>query len=602
MDNVKTLFTSLYREQFTIPLTSKIECPFDEYFNRQIRELETTDAGPSAQSVDSEENVSSSAPSISEETGSLAPPPPMPTLHRSTLRQSKQGKSTLTDESAISRQTNGDIASTEATPIASPDSSRPTTPSAGVLTGKLGPGGKASRRSRKAAGSPGGPSREQSASKIVGTKGAAKKGRKWDDSGYMDDDEDTVLDYSAVSGAGDEDNTIEAAETPGIEQESWSRRTAGGEVVLKDLEDEMHSILSAAQSSDATKSAISSGGIVSSGLGAVSGLFRNLVGGKQLTEDDLVKPLKSMNDHLIKRNVAREAAERLCDSVKRDLLGTKTASFQSIDAVIRISLEKALTHILTPTSSLDLLRSIAATTSRNRASATSGAGVKRPYVISVVGVNGVGKSTTLAKLAFLLLENNYRVLVVGGDTFRSGAVEQLRVHVKNLQGLIASRQTTGKIDLYERGYGKDPAHIARDAVTLASSADGETGAATTFDVVLIDTAGRRHNDARLMSSLEGFARLANPDRIFMVGEALVGSDSVAQARDFYNAFGHNTDGSKRGLDGFIVSKCDTVGEMVGTIVSMVHATGVPVVAVGVGQHYPDLRTLSVGWCTRLLMQ
>lgn len=217
-----------------------------------------------------------------------------------------------------------------------------------------------------------------------------------------------------------------------------------------------------------------------------------------------------------------------------------------------------------------------------------------------MGVNGVGKSTTLAKLAFLLLNNNYRVLVCGADTFRSGAVEQLRVHVTRLQELIrnsSAENPMGAIDLFERGYGKDPAHIARDAVAFASAAQSGAGEGRKFDVVLIDTAGRRHNDTRLMSSLEGFARLANPDKIFMVGEALVGSDAVAQARDFNAAFG-----PKRGLDGFIVSKCDTVGEMVGTIVSMVHATGVPVVAVGVGQHYGDLRTLNVGWARRLLMQ
>ena len=129
---------------------------------------------------------------------------------------------------------------------------------------------------------------------------------------------------------------------------------------------------------------------------------------------------------------------------------------------------------------------------------------------------------------------------------------------------------------------------AADAVVFAKKND--------FDVVLIDTAGRRHNDQRLMSSLEKFAKLAQPDKILMVGEALVGSDSVAQARNFNSSFGPG-----RGLDGFVISKCDTVGDMVGTLVSMVHATGIPVVFLGVGQHYADLRGLNVGSVCRLLM-
>lgn len=91
-----------------------------------------------------------------------------------------------------------------------------------------------------------------------------------------------------------------------------------------------------------------------------------------------------------------------------------------------------------------------------------------------------------------------------------------------------------------------------------------------------------------MSSLEKFANFAKPDKILMVGEALVGTDSVAQARNFNAAFGNG-----RSLDGFIISKCDTVGDMVGTIVSMVHATNVPVLFIGTGQHYHNLRNLPV---------
>jgi signal recognition particle receptor subunit alpha len=239
-------------------------------------------------------------------------------------------------------------------------------------------------------------------------------------------------------------------------------------------------------------------------------------------------------------------------------------------------MEKALRKILTPTTPLDFLREIQAVQG------------KRPYVISIVGVNGVGKSTNLSKICYFLLQNRYKVLIAAGDTFRSGAVEQLRVHVRNLQELT-KRQDAGHVDIYERGYAKDPAVVARDAVSYAKTSG--------FDVVLIDTAGRRHNDKRLMSSLENFAKLAQPDKILMVGEALVGSDSVQQARNFDAAFG-----AGRRLDGFIVSKCDTVGDMVGTLVSLVHATGIPVLFVGTGQHYSDLRTMRVETFVQLLMR
>lgn len=249
---------------------------------------------------------------------------------------------------------------------------------------------------------------------------------------------------------------------------------------------------------------------------------------------------------------------------------------------------EALKRILTPTSSLDLLRAI---------TSAIGASHPRPYVISIVGVNGVGKSTNLSKLAYFLLQNNFRVLVCAADTFRSGAVEQLRVHVRNLTEL-SRRENVGYIELFEKGYGKDAALLAKDAVNYASESDDGK---MRFDVVLIDTAGRRHNDTRLMSSLTKFGQLANPDKIFMVGEALVGTDSVAQARNFSAQF-VDTKGRGRGLDGFIISKCDTVGDMVGTLVSMVHATGIPVVFLGVGQHYGDLRGLNVEWAVDKLMK
>ena len=179
------------------------------------------------------------------------------------------------------------------------------------------------------------------------------------------------------------------------------------------------------------------------------------------------------------------------------------------------------------------------------------------------------------------------MLIAACDTFRSGAVEQLKVHVRRLQELT-ERLGSGEVQIFDEGYGKDAAVIAQKAI--------EYGQRHQFDIVLIDTAGRRHNDERLMSSLEKFGKLANPDKIVMVGEALVGTDSVQQAKNFNASFGPN-----RNLDFFLISKCDTVGDMIGSMVNMTYSTGIPVLFVGIGQTYTDLRTLSVDWAVNLLM-
>jgi signal recognition particle receptor subunit alpha len=352
-----------------------------------------------------------------------------------------------------------------------------------------------------------------------------------------------------------------------VKAEDMGKRTGKGQFVLKDLEDEVDAILASSKSRTQDEVVGDDSGLLVTATSKLSGLFRNVVGGKKLSKQELQQPLQQMQNHLLQKNVAREAAERLCQSVEADLLDQKTASFTSIDRTIRESMAKALTRMLTPTSSLDLLRNVTSTIEGPNA---------RPYVISIVGVNGVGKSTNLSKIAYFLLQNKFRVLVVAGDTFRSGAVEQLRVHVRNLSEL-SRRDDVGYVELFEKGYGKDAATVARDAVQFASNrGKGEM----LYDVVLIDTAGRRHNDSRLMSSLTKFGQLANPDKIFMVGEALVGTDSVAQARNFAKEF-VDTKGVMRnggvGMDGFIISKCDTVGDMVGTLVSMVHATGKPTI-------------------------
>lgn len=539
VDNIKTIFVQLYGDQLTKPNTTQVDCAsFDRYFDQQMQELEKLDEKHPAQP-----QVARATNETDAVSGKEGDDPPSPEI----------------------------APSVESTPV----NSRPATPAShdGSAAQKL------SRRARKARNSPAPASGDETTRKAKGTK-QAKKGRKWDDDGTpLEEDPDLKLDYSGSTG----DAAVgRSAALEEVESSTWGSTTKG-KFVLKDLGDEVHMMLAEAEAKKGTDTTDPSrGGLVGTGLSAISGLFRNVVGGKKLTKQDLEQPMKGMEEHLLRKNVAREAAVRLCEGVEKELIGVTTGSFESISTRMQKAMEASLTKMLTPTSSLDLLREIDSITAPPATSMRKA----RPYVISIVGVNGVGKSTNLSKICFFLLQNKYKVLIAAGDTFRSGAVEQLAVHVRNLKELTV--REGGEVELYQKGYGKDAATVARDAVQFADQHG--------YDVVLIDTAGRRHNDQRLMSSLEKFAKFAQPDKILMVGEALVGTDSVAQARNFNAAFG-----SVRTLDGFIISKCDTVGDMVGTLVSLVHATNVPVLFVGVGQHYSDLRNFSVKWAVEKLL-
>ena len=147
----------------------------------------------------------------------------------------------------------------------------------------------------------------------------------------VDEDDGVTLDYSATS---PDINGIEGSESAqfgeveNVDLESVGTRTGKGEFILKDLDNEVHSILAGANAQK-SKSTSTAGGVVGSGLSAISGLFRNVVGGKVLTKEDLDKSMKGMETHLLNKNVAREAAVRLCEGVERELIGVKTGSFES---------------------------------------------------------------------------------------------------------------------------------------------------------------------------------------------------------------------------------------------------------------------------------
>jgi signal recognition particle receptor subunit alpha len=229
VDNIKTLFVDLYGDQLKKPHTTLVECHFDEYFDQQIRELEKTALNQDTRVAESAALLEE-VPSTSRDYGDK--PPPLPG-HLSR---------------GISRNSFKDPVSNDSTPMRTPDTSRPSTPAGHLLTAKGGPGAKLSRKARKAANAPAAyaSSGDESISKKRPAAKPAKKGRKWDADGMADEDSDTPLDYSApANGAtSGEDEPRPAAEE--IDHKTWGSKTGKGQFVLKDLDDQVNSILASA--------------------------------------------------------------------------------------------------------------------------------------------------------------------------------------------------------------------------------------------------------------------------------------------------------------------------------------------------------------------
>uniref|UniRef100_A0A0D9WQA5 SRP54-type proteins GTP-binding domain-containing protein n=1 Tax=Leersia perrieri TaxID=77586 RepID=A0A0D9WQA5_9ORYZ len=236
------------------------------------------------------------------------------------------------------------------------------------------------------------------------------------------------------------------------------------------------------------------------------------------------------------------------------------------------AMEEALLRILTPRRSIDILRDVHAAKEHGK-----------PYIIVFVGVNGVGKSTNLAKVAYWLLQHNLSVMLAACDTFRSGAVEQLRTHARRLQ-----------IPIFEKGYEKDPAVVAKEAIQEATR--------NKSDVVLVDTAGRMQDNEPLMRALSKLINLNSPDLVLFVGEALVGNDAVDQLTKFNQKLADlSTVPTARLIDGILLTKFDTIDDKVGAALSMVYISGAPVMFVGCGQSYTDLKKLNVKSIVKTLL-
>ncbi|CAB9514697.1 particle receptor subunit alpha [Seminavis robusta] len=313
---------------------------------------------------------------------------------------------------------------------------------------------------------------------------------------------------------------------------------------------------------------------------SLQSVFGQMTGNKILTAQDLKVPLEEMQKLLTTKNVAQSVAKEICDSVQTQLVGKRLNSFFRVKTAVRQALEAAITKILnrgrtSKDGNLDIIRAAMTKTQKGMFASSSSTKTK-PYVVVNVGINGVGKSTSLAKLAYYFQSHGLKPLLVAGDTFRSGAVEQLNVHAKCLQ-----------VPMFQQGYAKDPSAVAKAAIAQVMAQDDDNDDNDKPNVVLIDTAGRMQNNAPLMAALGKLVTETQPDLILLVAEALVGNDGVTQLQMFNRAM----QSAQRQIDAVILSKFDTVSDKVGAALTLTHITGAPILFVGTGQKYHHLKRL-----------
>ena len=273
--------------------------------------------------------------------------------------------------------------------------------------------------------------------------------------------------------------------------------------------------------------------------------------GTTLKEKTIDEVLSDLEIVLLESDVALRVIERIQKQVREDLQGKKVKWGQEASDAIEHALKESLRSILA-VPGIDLEESI-----------SKG---PKPFSILFLGVNGSGKTTTLAKIAHQLSRKGHSVVIAASDTFRAGAIEQLEVHGERL-GIRVIHQKEGA----------DPAAVAFDAVQHATKRHVE--------VVLIDTAGRQHTNENLIEEAKKIRRVVNPSLTIFVGDALSGNDMVRQARLFQKELG---------FDGVVLTKLDADVKG-GSAISIAAVVRKPILFVGMGQGYDDLRPFDTDW-------
>lgn len=269
---------------------------------------------------------------------------------------------------------------------------------------------------------------------------------------------------------------------------------------------------------------------------------------RTLSEGEINELLGKLEIDLLESDVAYDVTQTILAELRKQLANEKVKRVADNSDVIAEKFKHAIEEVFAKAIAIDVLAKIA---EKNAAG--------QPYVIIFLGINGTGKTTTIAKFANLLEKRGMSVVIAAGDTHRAGAIEQLSEHANRLGIKVVSQR-----------YGSDPAAVARDAVMYAKTHH--------INVVIVDTAGRIQTSKNLMEEMSKIVRVVKPDLKIFVGDALAGNDAISQAKEFQSA----TD-----FDGVILTKIDADARG-GASLSITSVTGKPILYLGIGQGYDDL--------------
>jgi len=268
----------------------------------------------------------------------------------------------------------------------------------------------------------------------------------------------------------------------------------------------------------------------------------------ELKAENLNPILSEFKLNLIENDVAVPVADRICDELERRLTGIQVKRLEDRRKIVEENLRSVILEVMLTNNKINLFNSIREKRKKNE-----------PFTIVFVGINGTGKTTTIAKVAYLLNRKGYSAVLACSDTYRAGSIEQLENHAKRLG-----------IRIIRHKYGADPAAVAYDAIKHAE--------AHGIDVVLIDTAGRMQTNKNLMNELAKIKRVISPDLTILTVDSLTGNDAVMQAEEFHKSVG---------IDATILTKVDADVKG-GSALSVTYITKKPILFIGTGQGYEDL--------------